>query len=337
MEVGAPTITYILRCHSTSTLPKLKTALQSVADQQYQPVKALLALQDLAEDDVAIVKDTTAPISAATGLDIEVVNFGFPTKGDHRGALLNRALLCVKSRYVAFLDYDDVVYPRHAETLISDLQENESRGVVASFGGCNLAHYDDLGDGMISVTRKRLFVDDASVSACVVQNCFPINCYVLDITALPELPRFGEELHVFEDYIFLLELMEHHRVSLNYARLPLCEYRVNNDNSNTVVVKSRKALRDAAKENVWETAKAEIDSAKNGRFFRVPYTELATPVNSTALSRQPFVRGLRVCQVAKSIRKKYGADETRKFLSDPKSYSRSLPRKQRSLVLRLFF
>ncbi|WP_138470133.1 glycosyltransferase family 2 protein [Poseidonocella sp. HB161398] len=337
MSVDEPAITYIVRCHSTSTLPKMKSALLSIAGQTYQPVKALVALQDLAEDDVATVKDITAPISDGTGLNIDVVNFEFPAKGDHRGALLNKALECVKSRYVAFLNYDDVVYPHHAETLISDLKENADLGVVASFGGCMRAYYDDLGDGAIYVTRKRLFRSQASVSDCIIENCFPIHSYVLDMVGLPKLPRFGEDMHGFEDYIFLLELMEHYRVSTTYARLPLCEYRLNNDNSNTVAIKNLKALRDREKEEIWRATQAEIDSGKRKRFFRVPYAEISAPGGTLILSKQPFLRGLFVCQIAKSIRKKIGPEEAEKFLRDPKRYARSLPKKKRSLVFRLLF
>lgn len=331
------TITYILRCHSTSTLPKLKSALLSVSQQRYPHVRAFVAIQDLSDGEVEHIASVSRDLGDGCPLDVEVRNFSFAQPGDHRGALLNKALECVKSRYVAFLDYDDVVYPNHAETLIADLEENESLGIVASFGGCTLAYYDDLGGGAISVTDRRPFSSQASVSACVVENCFPIHSYVLDMMAMPKVPRFGEDRHVFEDYIFLLDLMEHYRVSTNCAQIPLCEYRWNNDNSNTVSVNRRKSFRNREKEKVWKAAQAEIESGKSKRFFRVPYAEIATPRAALTLSKQPFIRGLFVCHVARNIRKKRGAEEAIRFLSNPKHYARSLPANERSLVLRLFF
>ena len=223
MNEHEETITYVLRCHSTLTLPKLKNALLSIAEQHYPHVRALVAVQDLTAHEVENITSAIRDSVEEQDLDVDVRNCSFAEPGDQRGALLNKALETVTSRYVAFLDYDDIVYPHHAKKLISDLKENADLGVVASFGGCILAHYDDLGDGKINVTKKEVFTSQASVSACVVANCFPIHSYVLDMKTMPVLPRFGEETHVFEDYIFLLELMEHHRVSTACSKTPLCE------------------------------------------------------------------------------------------------------------------
>jgi hypothetical protein len=250
----------------------------------------------------------------------------------------------VKSRYVGFLDYDDIVYPNHAEVLISDLAQSIDSNAVASFGGCALAFYDDIGNERIHITDKRVFSTHPSVSSCLVANCFPIHSYVLDLSRLQKVPKFDEDSHLHEDYAFLLELFELYPVSTRYSQAILCEYRLNNDNSNTVSVESSGAIRDETKSNAWLKDQERVERLKFGRSFRVPYSEIADSYSEIAkyseiaiLSRQPFLRGFLICQIAKSIRKRNGIDEAMKFLRNPKRYSRELTAKKRSLVMRLFF
>lgn len=331
------TITYVLRCHSTSTLPKLKTALLSVSAQTYRSVKALVALQDLSDNEVAQVDSSVRALGDESGLDIELRNFSFPEAGDHRGALLNRALEVVGSRYVGFLDYDDIVYPNHAETLISDLDQSEDPKAVASFGGCTLAYYDDVGHGEIDITETRLFSQHPSVSSCLVANCFPIHSYVVDLRRLKEVPRFGEASNLHEDYLFLLELFESYPVSTRCSQTSLCEYRLNNDNSNTDMVGSGSAFRDSDKASIWLKDLERVERMKLGRSFRIPYSEMPEFSDIAILSRQPILRGFLVCPIARRIRKKFGEEEARRFLKDPKRYSRSLPVERRTLVMKLFF
>lgn len=330
-------VTYILRCHSISTLPKLKSALLSIAAQRYPSVTAFVALQNLHDADVAQVEKATRLLQQATGLQVDVCNFAFPSAGDFRGALLNRALECVESRFVGFLDYDDVIYPHHAEILIADLRASEEDAPVISFGGCVTAFYDDISDGAINITSKRAFANSASVSSCLVGNCFPIHTYIVDRDRLQHLPKFGESSNLMEDYFFLLEVLEHYPVSTRNAKLPLCEYRMNNDNSNTIAIESGSAVYDQKKIDKWNRVQEVVEQYKARRSFKLPYTEIMHFGDYTQLTRQPFLRGLFVCQVAKGIRKKRGELEASRFLRDPKGYSRTVLASERTLFMKIFF
>lgn len=331
------TVTYILRCHSVSTLPKLRLALMSVAAQRYPHVQALIALQDFAERESAQVVEVTDLVKDATGLNVTIENYSFENKGDHRGALLNRSLANVQNKYAAFLDFDDVVYPNHAETLIADLLANEDQSVVASFGGCCLAYYDDIDDFSINITKRQTFSEAPSVSACIIGNCFPIHCYILDLSKIDKLPKFSENTHLYEDYIFLLGLFELYPVSVKKAKIELCEYRVNNNNSNTVIINKKSAASDPQKADLWVKTQRSIEAYKTGKSFRLPYEEVVNYSDSVMLARQPFLRGVFICAVAKSVRKKFGSDAAAMFLKDPKGYSRAIPKEKRSVFMRMFF
>jgi hypothetical protein len=331
------TITYILRCHSVTCLPKLKTALLSVSGQRYPSLKALVAVQNLPTDEVGEITAAIDILRDVTGLDVDVTNFIFPEGGDYRGALLNRALETVRSRYVSFLDYDDVVYPNHAEILIRDLRADDHACLAASFGGCVQAFYDDLSNGAIYITSKAPFVRLPTVLSCIIENCFPIHSYVVDLTRLHYVPQFGESSPFLEDYVFLLDLLEHHCVSVVSAQTPVCEYRLNNDGSNTFSRGGRKShnkhIGSADLRRVW----AGIEQKKRTRCFRVPYDEILSHKTYETLSHQPLIRGVLVCYLAKRIRKRQGVAEAAKFLSDPKRYCRGLPTQRRSLLMRVFF
>lgn len=337
MTITNRAITYVLRCHSLSALPKLKVALLSVAGQSYEEVKAFIAVQNLPDDAVKKIAHAASVLHRATGLEISLVNFHFSTPGDHRGELLNKAIREVDTRYVAFLDYDDVVYPNHAECLIADLMDCENKEAVASFGGVTLAYYDDVSDGSIYITRKHVFSQFPSVLSCVIENCFPIHSYVIDLQRISSIPKFGEQSSVFEDYLFLLELFRNYSVSTNKANIALAEYRLNNDNSNTVRVKTQAASEDTRKELLWEEMEQNVEQQKYGRPFYVPYSEITKFVDASTLTRQPFFRGLVLCSVAKRIRKNKSIEEAAQFLRNPKAYVQLLPASEKTILMRLFF
>ena len=330
-------VTYIVRCHSISTLPKLKSALLSIAAQRYPSVVAFVALQNLPDTDGTRIKKVARLLQQATGLQVDVTNFDFPSAGDFRGALLNKALASVETRFVGFLDYDDVIYTHHAETLVADLLTAEEEAPVISFGGCVMAFYDDISDGAINITSKRAFALAPSVSSCIVANCFPIHTFIVDRERLQHVPKFGESSNLMEDYFFLLQVLEHYPVSTQHAKLPLCEYRMNNNNSNTIAVQSSTAVQDQKKIENWNRAREVIEQYKNSRSFKVPYPEIVNFSYNVQLARQPFLRGLFVCQIAKGIRKKRGEQEASKFLRDPQGYSRAISASERSLLMKILF
>lgn len=330
-------ITYILRCHSTSCLSKLRAALVSISEQHYQHKKALVALQNFSEKDESEVKLCLKKIAIATRLEINISNIKFPKPGDYRGALLNRSVALVDSRYVAFLDYDDIVYPNHAETLITDLESEPNQAAAASFGKCISAVYEDLPNNEINIIRKSTFCDAPSVTTCVLVNCFPIHSYVIDRYRVKQFPRFNETSPYFEDYYFLLALIESHPVSTKRTTVAVCEYRINTNNTNTIVTEYGDSQPDANKKRGWIEAGEAINRFKSGRSFVIPYDEIRRGLNVRLLTRQPFFRGLFICHIAKKIRRKHGEKEACEFLIDPKQYAKSVDKNNKTLLMKLLF
>lgn len=329
-------ITYILRCHSISCIPKLRTALFSVASQHYTRTQALVVLQNLSDSDLSEVESVAEHIASATGLTVQVKNFSFPRPGDYRGALLNQAIKTIESRYVAFLDYDDVVYPNHASILIEDLESDPHQEAAASFGACISAVYEDLPNNAIYIKKKSTFYDAPSVTTCVLDNCFPIHSYVIDRFRVKQFPYFNEASPYLEDYYFLLALIERHPVSTRKSAVAVCEYRINANNTNTVFTEYETNQPDENKRRKWLEAGDLINSYKQSRCFVIPFDEIRRSASVRRLARQPFFRGLFICHIAKKIRKKYGETEACEFLANPKQYASATSRR-RTWLMRLLF
>ncbi len=329
-------ITYIIRCHDLGQFRKLKNALSSVAAQDYDAVEAFIAFQDLPEGEISTFLSEAKRSVELRDLKINFKNFHFETPGDYRGALLNLSLELINSRFVAFLDYDDVVYHDHAQMLISDLLSSSNDEVVISFGGCMVVHYDDTPERDIIVTRNYIFNDFPSVSRCVFSNCFPIHSFAIDLSRMNFVPAFGEQDQMFEDYAFLLQVFENYKSSTNLVNHPVCEYRINNDNSNTVVVGGGGA-ESTERVDAWRLSNTRIERSKKNRFFLIPYEEVRQCNAVYELSRQPFLRGMFVCAIAKRIRKKYGEGEAISFLTNPKGYFSSDRRLRHFYFSRLLF
>jgi glycosyltransferase involved in cell wall biosynthesis len=253
---------------------------------------AFIALQNLPTADAAAIADLAAAVTAETGLRVEIENFAFRRPGDNRGALLNRAVKRVQGRYLAFLDYDDIVYPNHAAELISDLEADSSGTNAASFCGCTVVYYDELEDGELYITRRYPQHPSPSVMACLTANCFPIHSYIIDRHRLHSMPRFNENTALLEDYYFLLMLFERHRVSTHLAQISLCEYWLNNNDSNTVPVTTGSDAANNVKRRKWDEAEAAVEIFKHDKVFIVPYADNKIGLNVVALTRQSFLRGL---------------------------------------------
>lgn len=334
-------ITYVVRCHSVETIPQLQDALYSIAGQQFPNARALIAIQDLKANDVSIIRAAADAVSKSSGVCVEVKNFKFEASGDHRGALLNRAFAMLRSRYLAILDYDDLVYPNHAATLIEDLKSDATGTIAASFGGCTRAMYDRAADGHIHVTSKKWLSGRASVTACVIENCFPIHSYVLDQKRISKMPQFWEARSVFEDYWFLLHLFEAYPVSTKYLSENLCEYRQNNAAGNTVLPTIEHARKNPEQLAKWEEAGAAITEWKRDRSFKIPYSEIMNrsfPSSYfTALTFPPVFQSVVIYHISKDIRRRLGAEDAYRFLAGPAAFVRKMPPEQKSWLVRFLF
>src|SRR5262245_854935 len=111
------TVNVIIRLHTLAGLRRLSNALFSVFAQDYPDVQPIVVLQSFSPADVTAVEEKATEFgwneSKCSPL---VLNVETPP-GDYRSKLLNEGLKICEGRYLAFLDFDDVLY-RHAYTYL---------------------------------------------------------------------------------------------------------------------------------------------------------------------------------------------------------------------------
>jgi hypothetical protein len=236
-------ISVVVRFHKSGNLDYLKLALFSLAIQQGVQVLIQLFAQDCDDNIIseihAFMKDL--PYYKKTKIVIDnnsrrIVNghriFRIPKKKDCRSLMLDLGLKLSPTRYMAILDYDDIVYQHCYSFLISRIKETHSAIAV---GGCKKVILDVITDPTPFVVTKTPFKEKPiNIIDQMLTNNVPIHSFVLDREAIKKSDRyFRTDMHALEDYEFLLRVMSQYKTDFQGMSNFVCEYRIRNDQSHT--------------------------------------------------------------------------------------------------------
>jgi hypothetical protein len=181
----------------------LKSALFSLAAMKDVIVKPLITAQDLDEvtkkellfaiDEIPFKKDS----------NVKVVYFNSSDgKGDLRTTMLNEALKSVKTRFAAFLDYDDMLFPEAYAYLLDRLLKT---GKAVAFGRVYEASYDS--EKKLVVKRERKYEYGFSYEDFLGHNLAPLHSFMLDVTKFDfSKIVYYEDQKYMEDYLLTLQL-----------------------------------------------------------------------------------------------------------------------------------
>ena len=135
-----------------------------------------------------------------------------------------------ESRYIAILDYDDVLYPE-AYRLLRDRSFESGRAIA--FGNIVLKRVD-VYSGFLYAPARRAPFKGRQLTDLFRLNFCPIHSFLVDRKRVPgEELRFEPALTIEEDYEFLLRVCA--RVASDFALVDteIGEYNFKNDSSNT--------------------------------------------------------------------------------------------------------
>lgn len=249
-------VNVVIRFHDVTKLRHLSTALLAVYAQQYQPVQAVVVLQHFSPAEVAAVERIVQAFRwAAPRMPPLVQNADVPS-GDQRSKLLNEGLRFCSGRYLAFLDYDDVLY-RHAYAyLVNRLCRT---GAAIAFGR---VYRKDVVPGAAfdyHFARSRPFRGRTRLE--LFQNNFcPLHSYLLDRSQIPtEDLWFDEGLARLEDYDFLLRLCAKHATDFGGLDKFIGEYTLRNDGSNSIL---SEYTQDADNRHQWQEAQRQVSRTR---------------------------------------------------------------------------
>jgi hypothetical protein len=265
-ELNKGYVSTILRLHCPTGISRLELALFSLCGQRHRAIEPIVVLQNFGDRDEQAVRLLAQRLPWADEvrgpLVINVTNL---PEGDHRARLMNIGIDSSTGEFLAFLDYDDYLYPNAYEVLLTRL---ERKGIAAAIGGTILAKMDPESAGGY-VNKKRPFSIRRHKLGFFHRNLYPIHSIVLKRQYVGG-HRAVEGMSALEDYLFLLKVFRYADWDDELLETPVCEYVYWADGRNTVP----HLLPPAEQPARWANAEAEIGRWKERNHASVSLSRL---------------------------------------------------------------
>lgn len=226
------TLSVIIRFHKKERLPFLEEAIFSLAIQHWNDLETIIVLENGTDDIRDAVTEIIEHQPWPSVLRYKILSVDFPTDIDGRSALLNHGISNATGRYVSFLDADDVVYQHGYSTLIRQLMEGDRSVAI---GGCRTAETLHGRDHWFIKIKKMPYLAWGRTRLDVLRlNFVPLRSYVIDRARIGDFPLFFDDaFSPLEGYDFLLRLSEIFRPDFSRLSVPVHEYRIRLDGSNS--------------------------------------------------------------------------------------------------------
>ncbi|GEM_PF-1543101 len=192
-RIRYPFVSVIVPTHDRPA--ELKTALDSIVAQTYPNIE-IIVVNDGGQDVAHIIKRFEGKC-----------NIRYETHSENRGAgaARNTGMKLAKGKYIAFLDDDDIYYPEHIFSLVSELENNQSL-VAAYTDGLQVTR--DATNPKHKVLDKRVTRSmDFSPAHMLVANYIPNLCLMFRREVMEKANLyFDESMLALEDWEWLIRL-----------------------------------------------------------------------------------------------------------------------------------
>jgi hypothetical protein len=226
-------IDVVVRFHDSSRISELTRSVFSLVSQTHRPLRIILTTQRFSEEDLAATRAALAPfLEGERDVELAVVNWAEAEPADARSVLLNLGVQNAQGRYLAYLDYDDALYPDAYELLIERLRRTGAAIAFASVRVMQLQVFDHF----FYTAEKVVPPFSGSTLMDLFRNNFcPLHSYVIDREQVaPELLAFNESLLMEEDYDVLLRICARYTSDFALMGTNIGDYYYKTDGSNTV-------------------------------------------------------------------------------------------------------
>ena len=225
----------IVRFHNLSRLFELNRCIFSLVGQTYRPLHIILATQRFSVSDIEKTRESLGSLlSLPNAPNLTITNWETPFPKDARSELLNVGLAAATGRYLAFLDYDDVLYPEAYEILIGRLRESSA---AIAFGSVRIVYANVYRKFMHATRENRNPFCGRDLRDLFRSNFCPIHSYLIDRSVVaPNILSFDTSMTWEEDYDFLLKICAQYPSDFASRGNVIGDYYYKNDGSNSVPV-----------------------------------------------------------------------------------------------------
>lgn len=191
-----PLVSVIVRTKDRPGL--LRTALKSIASQDYRPVDVVLI------NDGGCDLDINTVTAILHNCSLNYIRF---EKSKGRAAAGNQGILNARGKYIGFLDDDDEFSPDHLSTLVASLEESGYRVVYADSE--HVLQEIDAETGAVEIKDRKVFSSyDFSYVDLMVANYIPLISLLFSGEVLKQSGGFDESFNLYEDWDLLLRIGE---------------------------------------------------------------------------------------------------------------------------------
>jgi len=229
------TLDCIVRFHDVRRLAELERCVFSLVGQLYRPLHVHVVVQRFSDDERRATEAALSPLLRLPGApDLTVHSWDEDGVADARSHLLNHGIRVSRGRYLAFLDYDDLLFPEAYELLVGRLRKT---GAAIAFASVDLMSVD-VADGLFHmIGRAHAPFWGRNLANLLEGNFCPIHSYVIDRSRVDDgLLFIDPKLTIEEDYDLLLRLCARYPSDFELIGTPIGYYVFKTDGSNTVGV-----------------------------------------------------------------------------------------------------
>ncbi|MBX7198839.1 MAG: glycosyltransferase family 2 protein [Rhodospirillaceae bacterium] len=225
-------IDVVVRIHAVDRMAELNRCVFSLVSQTYRPLRIIVVTQRFSAEALAATKAALSPLlTGEEGVALDIINWAEAEPADARSVLLNLGVQNAQGRYLAYLDYDDALYPDAYELLIGKLRET---GAAIAFASVRIMRLHVHGHFFYTAERLASFKGNTLIDLFRSNFC-PIHSYVIDRSQVaPEALTFNANLLMEEDYDVLLRICARYPSDFSLIGTDVGDYYYKTDGSNTV-------------------------------------------------------------------------------------------------------
>lgn len=197
-----PEVTTIVRIHPGYSITCLRNALLSLLAMHSCVVKPFLAVQNFGPSQRADLELLLATLFPSKH-DYHIEFFDDAVISDLRCRMLNESVKMAPTRYVGFLDFDDLLL---SDAYSFQLNGLRSTNKAFNFGRVFATNY--YAETQELVGRNRMYEYGFSYEDFLTNNCIPLHSFLMDKERLDfDQMTYMDDMIYMEDYYFLMQLL----------------------------------------------------------------------------------------------------------------------------------